>query len=56
MISKALKTAVKLCGLNLGFEAKDVSDQSLHAAGAMPLLCASVDSNIIKIISSWKNN
>ena len=56
IISKTLKTIITSCGLNLGFEAKDVSALSLRAAGDIVLFCAGVDSNIIKLIGRWHSN
>ena len=56
MISKNLKSAVGVCGINLGFEAKDVSARSLRATGAMALLCPGSDSDIIKIIGHWQSD
>ena len=38
MISKTLKTSVKVCGPDMGFEAKDVSTHSIGDIGAMALL------------------
>ena len=51
MIYRILKTAVNFCGPNTVFEAKDVSAQSLCSESAMVILCAGVNSNIIKLIS-----
>ena len=50
MISKTLNTTVGLCGLNLGFESKDVSACSLSANVVMTLLSSGFDRNIIKLI------
>ena len=55
MITSQLKATVKLiAGTHLGFTHKDVSAQSLWAAGAMALLCSGVDNDIIGIIVSWR--
>ena len=54
MNTKTLKTSVKFCIPNLGFESKD--DQSFCAEGAMLFLCAGVDSDIIKLIGCWYSN
>ena len=56
MISNTLKTAVGFFRTNLGFEAKDVSACSLHAAGTMDLLLSVVDRNIIKLFGRWRIN
>ena len=50
VIYKTLKTTVKFCSPNLGFEAKDVPARSLCAAGNMLILYAGIDSDIINII------
>ena len=56
MINKTPKSAVKFCGPNLVFEAKDVSDLLLRSTGSMALLCAGVNSNIIKLIGRWRSD
>ena len=56
MISATLKAAVKFCGPNLGYTKDDVSARSLRAAGAMALLCAGVDSDIIRLIGRWRSD
>ena len=50
MIYKTLKTDVIFCGPNLAFKAKDVSNHSLCAAGAMAIICSGIESDIIKMI------
>ena len=50
MISNTLKTTANFCGPDLGFESKYVYKISLHAVSSMYILCAYVDSNIIKLI------
>ena len=56
MITKVLKGAVSLSGENLGFLPKDISAQSLRAAGAMALLCSDIDMDIIRLIGRWRSD
>ena len=57
MITAHLKATVKLlAGTHLGFTYKDVSVQSLLAAGAMTLLCYGVDNDIISLIGIWRSD
>ena len=56
-ISKALKTAVATLGpAALGFLPSDVSARSLRASGAMALLCARVDTDIIRLLGRWRSD
>ena len=51
MIMAHLNATVKLlAGTHLVFTHKDVSARSLRAAGAMVILCSSVDTDIISLI------
>ena len=56
IIYKTFKTVVVFFILNLGFKAKDISAHSLRTTGTMVLLCAGVDSDIIKLIFQWRSN
>ena len=57
MITEHLKAMVKLpAGTHLGFTYKDVSAQSLPAAGAMELLCSGVENDIISLIGRWRSD
>ena len=57
MITAHLNATVKLlAGTHLGFAYKDVSARSLQAAGAMALLCSSVDNDIISLIRCWRSD
>lgn len=40
----------------LGFDPRDISARSLRAGGAMSLLCAQVDSNVIKLVGRWRSD
>ena len=55
-ISQTLKTAVAVIGPELGFLPKDISARSLRAAGAMALLLARVDTDIISLIGRWRSD
>ena len=55
LISTTLKNAVRYLGADLGFLPSDVSARSLRAAGAMALLVAEVDPDIIKILGRWRS-
>ena len=57
MITAHLKATVKLrAGTHLGFTDKDVSAQSLQAAGAMTLLCSGVYNDILSLIGRWRRD
>jgi hypothetical protein len=49
-ISAVLRLAVGVLGPGLGFSPQDVSARSLRASGGMALLCAHVDTKIIKLL------
>ena len=57
MITAHLKTTVKfLAGTHLGFTHKYVSARYLQVAGAMALLCFSVDTDIISLIGRQRSD
>jgi hypothetical protein len=55
-ISVTLKASVVAIGPSLGFTSKEVSARSLRAAGAMALLCAHVDSHMIRLLGHWRSD
>jgi len=56
-VSAALRTAVLAVGPStLGFTPADISARSLRAAGAMALLCARVDTDIIQLLGRWRSD
>jgi hypothetical protein len=56
-ITTALRSTVATFDPNtLGFNPKDVSARSLRAAGAMALLCAHVDTDIIRLVGRWRSD
>ena len=55
-ITTALRAAVTyLTPASLGFLPSDVSARCLCAAGANALLCASVDTDVIRLLGRWQN-
>jgi len=55
-ITRTIRQAVTLLGVDLGFLPSDVSARSLRAAGANALLLSNVDPNIIRLIGRWKSD
>ena len=55
-ISDALRWSCSLLGPQFGFLATDISARSLRASGAMALLCAQVDSDIIQLLGRWRSD
>jgi hypothetical protein len=56
-ITDALRATVSTFDSSqLGFLPSDVSARSLRAAGAMALLCAQVDTDIIRLIGRWRSD
>ena len=54
-ISRTLQEAVKyLSPASLGFLPTDVSARCLRAAGANALLCAKVDTDVIRLLGRWR--
>lgn len=55
-ITAALRVAVVILGPALGFLPTDISARSLRASGAMALLCAQVDSDVIRLLGRWRSD
>ena len=55
-ITAALRTAVTFLGPSLGFLPNDVTARCLRAAGANALLCANVDTDIIRLLGRWRSD
>jgi hypothetical protein len=55
-ITSTLQLAVAYLGPELGFLPSDVSARSLRAAGAMALLCAKVDTDMIRLVGRWRSD
>ena len=57
MITRTLRDAVRyLSPASLGFLPTDVSARCLRAAGANALLCAKVDTDIIRLLGRWRSD
>jgi len=48
--------ATTIVGDSVGFTQKEISARSLRAGGAMALLCADVDPDIIRLLGQWKSD
>jgi len=56
-ISDILRAAVIALGPHtLGFNPTDISARCLRAAGAMALLCAHVDTDVIRLLGRWRSD
>jgi hypothetical protein len=55
-ITSALRTSTAIIGPSVGFLPADISARSLRAAGAMTLLCAHVDTDVICLIGQWRSD
>jgi hypothetical protein len=51
-----LRHAVRLIGPEVGLVEADVSARSLWADGAMVIMCAQVDDNIIHLLGRWQSD
>jgi hypothetical protein len=55
-ITTALRLSTAVIGPTVGFLPADISARSLRAAGAMALLCAHVDSDVIRLLGRWRSD
>ena len=55
-ITEALRIAVAMQGPTVGFLPEDISARALRAGGAMALLCAQVDSDLIRLLGRWRSD
>jgi hypothetical protein len=55
-ITDALRAAARITGDELGNRPEDISARSIRAGGAMALLCAQVDSDLIKLLGRWQSD
>jgi hypothetical protein len=55
-ITSMLRCSTAIIGPSVGFLPSDISARSLRAAGAMALLCAQVDSDIIRLLGRWRSD
>ena len=56
LITETLRHAVIYLGHSLGFLPDDISARCLRAAGANALLCANVDTDIIRLLGRWRSD
>jgi hypothetical protein len=55
-ITSVLQVATAILGPSVGFLPDSISARSLRAAGAMALLCAQVDTDVIRFIGRWRSD
>jgi hypothetical protein len=55
-ITDTLRLGAAVLGPTFGFLPKDISARSMRAAGAMALLCAQVDTDMIRLIGRWRSD
>jgi len=55
-ITESLRASTAILGPSVGFLPKDISARSLRAAGAMALLCAQVDKDVIRLLGRWRSD
>jgi hypothetical protein len=55
-ITAALRFSTAIIGPSVGFLPSDISARSLRAAGAMALLCAQVDTDVIRLLGRWHSD
>ena len=55
-VTTLLRKAVALQGAEYGITAKDVEARSLRSSGAMALLCARVDPDLIQLVGRWRSD
>jgi hypothetical protein len=55
-ITSNLRLAVRFLGPALGFLPEDVTARCLRAAGANALLCAGVDTDVIRLLGRWRSD
>ena len=56
LLTTLLRRSAALLHSTLGLDPADISARSLRAGGAMALLNAQVDSNVIKLIGRWRSD
>jgi len=55
-ITNLLRSATRLTSHLYGFNSRNISARSLRASGAMALLCAHIDTDIIRLIGRWRSD
>jgi hypothetical protein len=56
LLTSLLRVSAQALFCSLGFAPADISARALRAGGAMALLCAQVDSDIIKLVGRWRSD
>ncbi|MFN9979934.1 MAG: hypothetical protein ACK53Y_08485, partial [bacterium] len=56
ILTHYLRLAVTTLGHQYGISAPDVSIRSLRSSGAMALLCAKVDTDMIRLLGRWRSD
>ena len=55
-VTDSIRKSVTVLGPSVGLFPAEVNARSLRAGGAMALLCAQVDSDVIKLIGRWRSD
>ena len=55
-LTTTLRHAAHVLGANYGIAPQDISARSLRSSGAMALLCAAVDTDIIRLLGRWRSD
>jgi hypothetical protein len=55
-ITATLRVSTAVIGPTIGFLPSDISARSLRASGAMALLCAHVDTDVIRLLGRWRSD
>lgn len=55
-VTTHLKTSATLLGPEYGIERDEVTSRSLRASGAMALLCAKVDPDMVRLLGRWQSD
>ena len=56
LITDTLRFAVQYLGPSLGFLPSDITARCLRASGANALLCAGVDTDVIRLLGRWRSD
>jgi hypothetical protein len=51
-----LRTIVTVLGPTYGIQPSDISIRSLRSSGTMALLCAKVDTDMIRLLRRWRSD
>jgi hypothetical protein len=56
ILTHYLRTSVNVLGATYGITPSDISVRSLRSSGAMALLCAKVDTDVIRLLGRWRSD